>query len=58
MIRISLTSWCADNKDKVLVSARGIVGHLTKEQYEQAERWLRKLAEWTDENRRTEIEVR
>ena len=52
MIRISLTAWFGDSEDRSVIAGRGIVGHMTKEQYEQAQEWLGKMAEWTDENRR------
>ena len=52
MIRISLTAWFGDSQDKTVIAGRGIVGHLTEEQYKQAQELLGKIAEWTDENRR------
>lgn len=51
MIRISLTTWFAVDEQDVVLSAHGIVGHLTKEQYEIAKGWIYQMSEWTDENR-------
>lgn len=51
MIRISLTAWFADDEKNTVLTAHGIVGHLTPEQYEIAKGWIYQMAEWTDENR-------
>ena len=51
MIRISLTTWFAIDETSFVPCAKGIVGHLTEEQYEQAKGWLNQMAQWTDENR-------
>ena len=51
MTRISLTVWFADEKDTQVKTAHGVVGHLTEEQYKKAYEWIRRMADWTDENR-------
>lgn len=51
MIRISLTAWFAIDETSFVPTARGIVGHLTEEQFEKAKVWLTQMAQWTDENR-------
>lgn len=52
MIRISLTTWFAIEGTNFVPCAKGIVGHLTEEQYEQAMVWLNQMAQWTNENRK------
>lgn len=51
MTRISLTAWFGDEKDMQVKAARGVVGHLTGEQYKKAIEWIHRMADWTDENR-------
>lgn len=51
MLRISLTTWFGLDEKDVVLTAHGIVGHLTREQFEIAKGWIYQLSEWTDENR-------
>lgn len=51
LIRISMTTWFANDKLDKALTCHGIVGHLTEEQYNIAKGWICQLAEWTDDNR-------